>query len=107
MRLVEDQDAADRTADTFHLGHALLLARFRLVLLVAILGHRTLDQRRQVGTAAHALVVEKMQLRHGAQLERLAQQHAQVAGGILEDALVEGDFLLVVVLAITVKNTLA
>ncbi|MNM98422.1 hypothetical protein D3C81_1109530 [compost metagenome] len=98
VRLVEDQDAADRAADSFHLGHALLLACFRVVVLVTILGHRTLDQRRQMGAAAHALVVEEMQLRHGTQLERASEQHAQVTGGILENALVEGDLLIVVVL---------
>src|SRR5690606_2195413 len=45
--------------------------------MAAILGHRPLDQRRQMHTAAHALVVEEMQLRNGAQFHHPPELHSQ------------------------------
>src|SRR5690606_7157534 len=78
-RLVEQQDAADATTNAFDLRHALLLLP-----ALAILGQRTINERRQIGTATHAGVVLEVQLRHGAQLHHLAQLHAQEAGGIAQ-----------------------
>src|SRR5690606_23027505 len=46
--------------------------------------------------ARDALVVVEMQLRHTAQLHRLAQQHAQITGGIIEHPHVLLDLVLIV-----------
>ncbi|MOA01958.1 hypothetical protein D3C78_1213880 [compost metagenome] len=85
QRLVEQDDATDVTTNTLDLGHRLLLGvRGIGGLVLTVFGNSTLDQRRQVGTTRHALVVVEMQLRHTAQFHFLAQLHAQEACGGIE-----------------------
>src|SRR5690606_15772555 len=64
-----------------------------VVPMLAVFGHGTLDQRRQMRTAGDALVEMETQLRHAAQLHRLAQQHAQVAGGLVKDLQIQLDLI--------------
>src|SRR5690606_26099895 len=59
----------------------------------------TLDQRGQLDTATDTGVIVEMQLRHRAQLHRLAQLHAREAALLREDAQVLLDRILVIVLA--------
>src|SRR5690606_4093914 len=61
--------------------------------MAAILGHRPLDQRRQMHTAAHALVVEEMQLRNGAQFHHPPELHSQETRSILERLQILGNIL--------------
>ncbi|MNV43027.1 hypothetical protein D3C71_1347300 [compost metagenome] len=70
QRLVEQDDAADVTTDTFDLSHRLLLGVFGFCRnrMLIVFSHCALDQCRQVRTAYDALVVVEVQLWNAAQL---------------------------------------
>src|SRR5690606_5283808 len=91
MRLVENQYTVDLAAYAFDLSHAL----FPVLGVLAILGYRTLDQHRQFSTTTNARIIVEAQLRHAAQLHRLAQQHTQVASRVVEDVQVQLELFVV------------
>ncbi len=83
QRLVEQDDSADITTDTFDLSHRLLLGVFGFCRnrMLIVFSHSALDQCRQMRTAHDAFVVVEVQLRDAAQLHFASQLHTQETGG--------------------------
>src|SRR5690606_9354920 len=95
-RLIEKNDATDRAANAFYLGHAL----FSIAMLVlAVFGNRPLDQRSQLDPATNTGVIAEVQLRNRTQFHCLAQLHTQEADRVIEYPQVVLDRILIIVLA--------